>query len=168
MVDVSTIAGALSALKASKDIAEAMIGLRDAAAFNEKRLELQSRIMDAQSSVFTAQEERASLLDKVGKLEKHIADMETWEAEKERYQLKAVAGGAFAYTLKPEMSGGEPAHWLCATCYQSRKKAFLQASGKAAMQGADVVKIRWKCFSCESEIRVHFSITPESVQQSNS
>jgi hypothetical protein len=36
MVDISAIAGALSSFKAANDIAQAMVGLRDAAAFNRK------------------------------------------------------------------------------------------------------------------------------------
>lgn len=52
MVDMSAIAGALSLLTAANDIAQAMIGLRDAAAFQSKLIELQAKIIEANNSAF--------------------------------------------------------------------------------------------------------------------
>jgi hypothetical protein len=57
MPDLTAIAAALSSLKAAKDIAEAMIGLRDTAAFQGKLLEFQSKLIDANNAAFSAQEE---------------------------------------------------------------------------------------------------------------
>jgi hypothetical protein len=48
MVDVSAIAGAASALKGATDIAQALIGLRDAQAMQAKIMELNSKILEAQ------------------------------------------------------------------------------------------------------------------------
>jgi hypothetical protein len=39
MVDISSIAAALSSIKAAKDIAQSMVGLRDTAAFQAKLIE---------------------------------------------------------------------------------------------------------------------------------
>ena len=50
MPDLTAIAHALSALKAAKDIAESMVGLRDAAAFQGKLIEFQSKIIDANNA----------------------------------------------------------------------------------------------------------------------
>jgi hypothetical protein len=69
MPDMTAIAHALTALKAAKDIAETMIGLRDTAAFQGKLLEFQSKIIDANNAAFSAQEERSSLLDRIRDLE---------------------------------------------------------------------------------------------------
>jgi hypothetical protein len=65
MVDMSAIGSALASLKAAKDIAETMIGLRDTAAFQEKRLEFQSKILDAQASAFAANDERTALIERM-------------------------------------------------------------------------------------------------------
>jgi hypothetical protein len=54
MVDISAIAGTVSAIKGISDIAKAMVGLRDAAAIQAKVIELNSQILDAQTSAFTA------------------------------------------------------------------------------------------------------------------
>lgn len=128
MSGIVGVASAMSALKALKDIAESMVSVRDAKAFNAKLIEFQARIIDAQDSVFAAQEERTALVDRVRELEKQIADAEAWTAEKQRYELKQLSElGTFAYVLKEEAAGGEPLHRICAACYQHGKKSILQA-----------------------------------------
>ena len=44
----------MGALKAMKDIGEAMIGLRDAAAFRERQIEFQGKIIEAQDGIFAS------------------------------------------------------------------------------------------------------------------
>jgi hypothetical protein len=52
MPDISSIATIFTSLKAAKDLAEAMVDLRDAAAFQSKLLEFQSKLIDANSAAF--------------------------------------------------------------------------------------------------------------------
>jgi hypothetical protein len=127
MVDMTAIGGALASLKVAKDLAEAMIGLRDAQAFQAKAIEFQSAIMDAQNSVFAANEERTALLQEIAGLKEQLARYEAWEAEKARYRLERLEPGVFVYTLKPDMAAGEPAHHICQTCFQRGKKAILHS-----------------------------------------
>jgi len=49
----------LSALKGATDVARAMIGLRDAQAMQTKVIELNSKILEAQSRAYAANDERA-------------------------------------------------------------------------------------------------------------
>ena len=126
MPDIGAIASALSSLKAATDIAKTMIGLRDAQAMQAKVIELNGQILDAQGSVFAANQERATLIEKVRQLEKQLVDLEAWDAQKDRYQLTDAGDSNFVLILKPEMRGGEPAHYICANCYEQRKKAILQ------------------------------------------
>jgi hypothetical protein len=79
MVDISAIAGALSSLKAANDIAQAMIGLRDAAAFQSKLIEFQAKIIEANNSAFAVHDERSALLQKISDLEKRVAKLEAWK-----------------------------------------------------------------------------------------
>lgn len=147
-MDMSALGAALASLNAAKDIAQAMIGLRDAAAFQGKMIEFQSKILDAQNSAFAANDERSALIERVRKLEKQVADLEAWKAEKQRYELKSVyAGGAFAYVLKPEAQGSEPPHWICAACYENGHKSILQRS-------ANPLNGRWPylCSTCKAVI----------------
>lgn len=148
MPDLTAIAQAFSAFKAMKDIAEATIGLRDAAAFRERQIEFQGKIIDAQNALFTLQEERASLIERIGTIEKELADLKGWGAEKQKYELKPISGfGAFAHMLKPDARGTEPPHWLCTQCYENGKKSVIQVFGEI-----DGYKI-WKCPGCVNQFR---------------
>jgi hypothetical protein len=126
MPDITAIAQGFGALKALKDIGEAMIGVANVAAFRERQIEFQQRIIDAQNAIFTMQEEHSALISKVGELEEKITHLKAWDAEKERYKLTEVGLGAFAYVVKPEMQGSEPEHLICPTCYERANKSILQ------------------------------------------
>ena len=128
MVGFTELSALMTSLKGAKDLAESMIGLRDAAAFQGKVIEFQAVIMDAQQRVFAAQEERTTLIDKVRELENQIVGYENWAAEKQRYEMKRVGYGqrVVIYELKPDMAGGEPPHSICANCYQKNEKSILQ------------------------------------------
>jgi hypothetical protein len=126
MVDVSAFASAIASLKTAGDIAKAMIGLHDAQAVKAKIIELQTEILSAQQSALSAQSDQFALLERMGQLEKQIAQLEAWEVETQRYQLSDVGMGRLAYTLKPETAGFEPPHSICAACFQHRKKSILQ------------------------------------------
>ena len=157
MPDLSAIAAALSSLKAAKDIAESMLGLRDAAAFQGKLIEFQSKIIDANNAAFAAQEERSALLEKVRDLEKQVAEFKAWDAEKQRYKMEEVWPGATTYVLKSETQGTETIHWLCARCYQEGKKSILQLGTK---EGSSVQLKGWECPSCKTNIFVRYDIRP--------
>jgi hypothetical protein len=143
MVDVSAIAGTVSALKGATDIAKAMIGLHDAQAVQAKVIELNGKILEAQSGALVANDERTALVQRVGELEKEVARLKAWEAEKERYELKELYRGLFAYILKEGKEAGEPPHALCANCYQRGIKSFLQGSGHPIVH-----QHFWSCQVC--------------------
>jgi hypothetical protein len=126
MVDISAIAGALTSLKAASEMTKAMIGLRDAETFRNKAIELQSVVLEAQAGAAAAYATQSELANRIGELERKIMQFENWDAEKKRYELKAVYKGYLAYALKPEMAAGEPAHYLCPSCYQKGQKSILQ------------------------------------------
>ena len=146
MVGISEISGLIASLKGARDLAEAMVGLRDTAAFQGKVIEFQGVIMDAQQRVFSVQEERSTLIQKVAELEKKIASLEDWEAQKQRYKLKDLGNGTLAYALKTAMSDGEPPHNICATCYQNGTKSIIQPETRSGRVEVFV------CNRCGSEL----------------
>ena len=154
MPDFGAIAAALSSLKAAKDIAESMIGLRDTSAFQGKLIEFQSKLIDANNAAFAAQDERTSLLDRIRQLEKEVADFKAWEAEKQRYELVALAPNVTAFAVKETMRGTEPPHYLCANCFQKGKKSFLQQY----VHGTRVHKYR--CNECKEDLIIDLDHTP--------
>lgn len=150
MPDITAIAQAFGALKAMKDIAETMIGLRDATAFRERQIEFQGKIIDAQSALSALQDERSSLIERVSALEKEVTGLKKWGADKEKYQLQAVSGlGSLAYMLKPDARGSEPPHWLCTQCYENRKKSIMQPHASAVQYSV------WKCPECENSFHAY-------------
>ena len=76
-----------------------------------------------------------------------MAEMEEWDAEKQRYELKEIVSGQFAYTLKEEAHGGEPAHMLCAHCYNQNQKSVLQTEFRNPGHHEVVF-----CQCCDSEL----------------
>lgn len=126
MPDMTTIASAVSSLKAAGDIAKGLMDLRDAAAHQTKVIELQRLILDAQTSALAAQSEQFSLLEQFRQLEKKIREADDWTNERSRYALTDFGGGTFAYSLRQEAKQGEPSHLVCATCYQAGRKSILQ------------------------------------------
>jgi transposase-like protein len=158
MVDISAISGALSSLIAAKDIAQAMVGLHDAASFQGKLIEFQSKIIEAQSGAMAANDERTSLLETIRQLKKEMADLKAWEANKQRYELKKLGTGTFVYSLKPEAQGTEPAHWLCAKCFEDGKKSILQTAAVPAISSGTAGGQLYSCHSCNYKFVIPWEI----------
>jgi hypothetical protein len=154
MVDMTMISGAVSALKAAGDAAKIMIASHDISVMREKAIELQTQILAAQQSALAAQSDQFTLLDRVRELEKQITELEAWDAEKQRYELKEIWSGATAYSLKEDTGGTEPPHWICAACYQSGKRQILQPT-----KILDRLR-NWTCPACKSSIPVRYDISP--------
>jgi hypothetical protein len=109
----------LSALKTAFDIAKGLKDLDDAVRRNAAVIELQEKILAAQQA-------QAALIEQVGELEKEVTGLKAWDAEKQRYKLTEVRPGMMTYTLKEGMEKGEPAHHLCASCYNEGHKSIMQ------------------------------------------
>jgi hypothetical protein len=154
MPDMGMIGGVAVSLSHLANITKAMIGLRDQALIQEKVIELQGAILDAQSGVFAANDERASLIEQVTKLESEIANLKAWETEKQRYHLKKVSElNSTAYVLKPEAQGAEPPHCICPACYEHGKKGILQP-----VVGAQAYRRPWQCPQCKTEMLVQMPL----------
>jgi hypothetical protein len=147
MVDVSAIAGTVSALKGAMDITKAMIGLHDAQAVQSKVIELNAQILEAQSNAFTANDERSALIERVRVLENEITALKAWDAEKGQYEFAEVSQGVFAYTPKPGCA--KTFHMLCANCYDHGEKSVLQATQELRMR-----RRVHKCPRCRSEFEM--------------
>jgi hypothetical protein len=146
MVDMSAIGVVANSLTAAVNIAKALMDVRDATTIQAKVFELQRAIIDAQQSVFAANEERSGLIQQVNDLEKEQTCLKEWEAEKLRYELVEIAPGILAYAIRESMRGAEPFHYLCANCYTSGRKSFLQQQVRTPRLD------RYKCTGCGEEL----------------
>jgi hypothetical protein len=142
---VGEIFAGLSALNAALNSVKALKDINDATVRNTAIIELLEKLL-------IAKETQSALLDRIGDLEKEIARFETWESEKQRYELKTIGSGSFVYALKESMGSAEPPHQICAACYQRGKKSLLQRvpgnSARTALGMGPVLK----CPECKSEI----------------
>lgn len=121
-MDIGAISSAISSLKAAGNIAQAMIDLRDAQAFQTKAIELMREIISAQTNAISAKQAQSDLIDQIRELKDALSEKEHWDTEKNRYALHDFGSGTFAYVLKPDRANGESHHRLCAKCYQDGKK----------------------------------------------
>lgn len=154
MANGADIAAGLTSLKAAFDLAKTLVGVHDQAVVRAKVIELQEQILAAQASAVTAQTDQAGLLKRVGELEKELADLKAWEADKQRYELTEIQqatrkGKVFVYTLKEETHSSEPKHSLCPNCYQNGRKSILQPI--TLDQGMIDLLV---CQSCNGEINL--------------
>jgi hypothetical protein len=147
MVDMAAISGFATSMRAAVEITKAMINIRDANVMQTKIFELTREIMAAQSYAVEAQAAQSELLNRVRQLEEEKAKLETWNAEKGRYELKAIVPGVTVYALKEGMEGGEEPHYLCPTCYNRGQKSILQRENRSV--GRVVMQV---CHECDTEL----------------
>ena len=160
MVDMAMISGTMTALKSASDLAKLMISSHDAGVIRQKAIELQTQILAAQSNALAAQSDQFTALERIRELEKQIADLNTWDTEKKRYELKIVARGSTVYSLKEDERNSEPPHWICTTCYQQGKKSIMQSAGFVARSGEDFRTMNGNARSCNTEIRTPMFTSP--------
>jgi hypothetical protein len=75
MADFLAISQAFTSLKAAKDIASAAVELRDSTAFLIEVGKLNDKIVDAQNSIFTIQQDRSALIETISNLKKRVSDL---------------------------------------------------------------------------------------------
>jgi len=136
---VGEVFAGLGALKTALDIAKGIKDIDDATRRNAAVIELQEKIL-------AAREAQSALLERVDELKKEVASFEKWDREKQRYELKNVGWGAFAYMLKKEERGIRPPHWVCTNCFEHKHVVTLQLIMETR-QGQE-----WTCPSCKNTI----------------
>ncbi|MBI3503810.1 MAG: hypothetical protein HY059_03140 [Proteobacteria bacterium] len=130
----------LSAFKAMLDGARALKDINDATV-------RQSAVIELQSSILAAQAEQSALVDTVRALKERITQFENWNTEKQRYELKDLGFGAFAFMLKSEERGAQPPHWICANCFSEKRVSIIQYGFAKKLTG-----MTWHCQSCQNQI----------------
>ncbi len=136
-------------LKTAGETAQKLIDLRDTAKFGNAVIELQAQIMAAQQGALAAHQREAAMAEEIRGLKTRMAELEAWDAEKQRYQLTDFGGETFAYLLKPDVSGAEPPHRICADCYQKGHKSILQFQHRTATE-----QDLYFCPACKTEFNL--------------
>ncbi len=130
----------IGAIKSAIDILKSLKDGDTAAKVGAVALDLQQKLSAALKDYDAlAQSKRA--------LEAELADIKDWQREKQRYELKTVGTGVVGYMLKPAERGVAAPHWVCPTCFDNRKKSYLQFSTQ--MSGGMNV---YRCTGCDAAI----------------
>lgn len=146
-MDLATIQAAFSSLSSAKQIAQSVLDIRDAALIREKIAEITSVLITAQSQTLSVQSDLTAAIEEIRQLKKRIVQMEDWSAEKQRYELREIITGVFAYLPKKDVDTTEPAHCLCAKCYNAGVKSILQAEVVAVGRVHLMI-----CHTCHAEL----------------
>lgn len=94
---------------------------------NAKIVEMRSVVTEAQTHTIEANERIQKRDKRIQELEAKIAEYDDWEVEKKRYELVRLKLQGLVYSLRKECKrGSEPDHYICAVCYQDRRKSILQ------------------------------------------
>lgn len=145
----------LSALNTAFNMAKGLKDIDDTVRRNAAVIELQENILAAQQA-------QAALIERIGELERKVADFETWERQKERYELKKLPVAVYLYALKDGVTPAEPPHYACPKCYEHRKRSVLH--GSAVESGIET----FHCHECDSRFHVgHYRSSPIEYPDNN-
>lgn len=155
MVTGVELAGAFSSLNSAVKFLQTLNSIKTAAELNEVKVRLQADILQGQQGLFEAQQAQASALSRIADLEQQIMDMKKWNADKQNYELVEILPAGFAYMEKIEMGSGQPAHWLCANCFEQSQKSILQLKKEARPWAT------YHCNRCSAEMTVFSRSRPQ-------
>ena len=123
----TAIAAVVMNVKIASDIIKGMISLKTTAEINAKAIELQSIILDLQSSVSLHQQVHFKEITKRQNAEKKIMEMENWEKTASQYErVKLGTRGITVFARKPFMNSCERDTYICPNCYNKKTESFLQ------------------------------------------
>lgn len=141
---MSKITAFVAAVGQVTTIAKAFWKAGDDAKRARLEVEFSHAVLELHQKQLAVVEDYQVVLESNVALKKQLADYDKWEQERTRYSLCDVGSGTMVRVLDPDKARGEPLHWLCTHCYESRKKGFFHKHGR--------VFNHYKCDGCGSEI----------------
>lgn len=137
MVGPVEVGAAINGLKGALDLVKGVKAVSEGLAVQDVKMDLGQRIIDAQMTLNLAIAAQTEAAQEIRQLKEEIVRLKDWSAEREKYELVAVRGGGFAYMLKAGMRGSQPAHWLCANCFEQGQKSIMQEKGQVKSGSGD-------------------------------
>lgn len=155
-MDISLVTAVAGNVNTGLQIAKAMLAMKVDTEVTAKTIELQGvlssaiqRLLELQAGQFAEQARSQDLQRRFDDLLAENAKLKAFDVDASRYELRAIAEGAFAYVLKDPVGSSEPEHWLCASCFGDRRKAILQYSRPTL--GRRI----FSCPSCKTEVSIN-------------
>lgn len=117
---------ALSSLQTALSLGRAMVDVRDSAKAQDQLIKFNEAIISAQQNLIEAQQEHQKLIDELRRAREECEELRRWDEEREKYVLRGIAQGVFAYM--PTAYSGELvyAQKLCTNCFDQYRKSTLQ------------------------------------------
>jgi hypothetical protein len=88
--------------------------------------EIKLALSDLTLQVANAQVTNADLKLKLAALQDELRQAKAFKSDLDRYELWETQTSRVVYRLKNEMQNGEPMHYLCPNCIETRRKSILQ------------------------------------------
>lgn len=117
---------ALSHLSTAAGVIKTLYELRDFNQLNAKLAELYPSIIAAQQDLMAANVQNSALMARANDLEQECMRLKDWKSERERYTLKQIGEGVFAYVANDAGGDTQAAHKLCCNCFDKTIKSTLQ------------------------------------------
>jgi hypothetical protein len=130
VVGISEIAGAIGGAKTALDMLKLATDSKNQAAVRDAILEIQQRLLAAQSAAFADRETQIRLSEEIALLKAELASRDSWDAIVAKYRLTEFSEGRFAYTFSGNDDRSEPPHKACAACFNKRQVSILQTVNK--------------------------------------
>lgn len=121
----------------------------------DKLIEIQQGILDVQSKLADATEERLHLLGEVADLRQKLREFEAAGAALDSYELYELSPGQFIYKSKGAEHTVE--HYACPQCHNSGKVTVMQSRQTGRQQ------TQYKCSTCKFSMFVGPNDAPEPI-----
>jgi rubrerythrin len=147
---IAEITSLIGSVKTAYDIAKGISNLKAEVERNQAVAEILKILLAVQADALSMQGQYQKLLQSKDELAEKLAEFEQWQKTESQYELQEVHRGIFVYSPKNPDQLKEPKHWLCANCWQERKKSVLQADYHHESAAA------YTCPRCKTTIKMKF------------
>jgi predicted RNA-binding Zn-ribbon protein involved in translation (DUF1610 family) len=154
-MDASSILAAYNGLKFAKDSLTTVIQGKIEVEAQAKVMAALEKLGAAQDALFEMRDELFSLQTENARLKQALEDNNAWKDRFASYELTKTAGGAVVYRFK-----GQPEHFACPSCTNSRKLEVLQDN--RTMSG------KYRCTACKAEYPIEPRENPPPIRYPHS
>lgn len=147
---IPEITALFSSIKTAHDLVKSLCSLKVEKETAKVLMDTLKVLLSVQSDAYSVLAKCDELVKTKETLEKKIAECDQWTQTESQYKLEEIHRGLFVYTPKHQDEHHQPNHWLCANCWQERKKSILQAEYHHDTAAA------YTCQRCKAKIAIQF------------
>lgn len=129
-MDISLVTGAVTAIKAARQIGSAALKVRDFNQFAGTIAEINEQLLKAQESLFEHNADMMDLQQKYFEACEELRALRKAATERDKYSLCEISPRVFVYRAKVSTGtaaeDAEPLHYLCQPCFDKGVKSVLQ------------------------------------------